>query len=99
MNIIYKIEELEELLTPVFKKYGLIRAAVFGSYARGTADAGSDINLLIVIDEDFVLEDYINLKDELTKTLNKDIDILEYRSINKKMEVDILKEAVLLYEQ
>jgi hypothetical protein len=99
METVYTIDELKELLTPVFVKYGLVRVSVFGSYARGTAVSGSDINLLILIDDKFDLEDYINFKNEVTKTVDKDIDILEYRSINKKLEADILKEASMLYEK
>ncbi len=99
MDNVYSIDELKDLLTPIFIKYGLIRVSIFGSYARGTASDTSDINLLIYINENFDLESYINFKNEVIKVVGKDIDILEYRSINKRVETDILKEAILLYEQ
>lgn len=99
MDHIFSIPELKNILTPIFIKYDIVRASVFGSYARGEAAPGSDINLLIYITEDFELEDYIGFKSEVENTVGKDIDILEYRCINHKMEKDILREAVLLYER
>ncbi len=99
MKPVYSIDELKQKLTPVFKKYGIMRASVFGSYARGEATGGSDVNLLIFIGEDFGLDSYVAFKHEAVETLGKDVDILEYRSIGKRMEKDILQEAVLLYEE
>lgn len=96
---VYTIEELKGKLTPIFTKYGIIRAAVFGSYARGEAVKKSDINLLLYIDEEFELENYINFKKEAEKAVKKNIDILEYRCINRLVEKDILQEAVFLYER
>lgn len=99
LDCIYKIDELRDMLTPIFVKYDLLKVSIFGSYARGTALENSDINLLIFIDENFDLEDYINFKKEVTKAVGKNIDVLEYRCINRRMEADILNEAVLLYEK
>lgn len=99
MANIYTINELKEKLTPIFVKYGIIKAAVFGSYARGGASKKSDINLLLYIDEEFELENYINFKKEVKTSIKKDVDILEYRCINRLVEKDILQEAVFLYER
>ena len=99
MKDIYSIDELKKLLTPIFEKYGLIKVSLFGSYARGTPVIASDVNLLIFIHENFDLEQYINFKNEVTKIVGKDVDLLEYRSINKKVEGDILEEAVVIYEK
>jgi predicted nucleotidyltransferase len=96
---VYTISELKEKLKPIFIKYGIIKASIFGSYARGEALEQSDINLLIYINENFELEEYISFKDEVTKTIGKEVDLLEYRCIYKNREKEILKEAVLLYEE
>ena len=43
----YTVEEITARVTPVAKKYGLAAVYLFGSYARGEADAGSDVDLLV----------------------------------------------------
>lgn len=41
------VEQIRRRLTPVFEKYGVRRAVLFGSYAKGTATAKSDIDLFV----------------------------------------------------
>ena len=41
------IEQIRGRLTPVFEKYGVRRAVLFGSYAKGTATAKSDVDLFV----------------------------------------------------
>ena len=43
----YTIEEIKRRVTPVAQKYGLAAVYLFGSYARGSATADSDIDLLV----------------------------------------------------
>jgi len=38
---------LIERALPVLRRYGARRAGLFGSYARGEADAASDLDLLV----------------------------------------------------
>ena len=40
-------EQITARLKPVFEKYGVRRAVLFGSYAKGTATAKSDIDLFV----------------------------------------------------
>ena len=96
---VYTVEELRERLTPIFKQFGLVKAAIFGSYARNEATSKSDIDLLVYLDETFDLNKYLNFEAALKKALMKKIDILEYRCINQFMQEDILGEAVKLYER
>ena len=60
-------DELEE-------KYGLLKIGLFGSYAKGTANEHSDIDLAIVTKKkDFFLRE--DLKDFLEKKFNLPVDI------------------------
>ena len=45
----YKIEEIAARVAPIAKKYRLAAVYLFGSYARGEADADSDVDLLVDI--------------------------------------------------
>ena len=44
---VYTIDELRQIVVPLLDKYGMQEARLFGSYARGAADASSDIDLLL----------------------------------------------------
>lgn len=41
--------DLTKKTIPILKRYGVTKAAVFGSYARGEAKNNSDIDLLVEI--------------------------------------------------
>ena len=45
--MIYSTEEIQSIIAPIAKKYSLKAVYLFGSYARGTANENSDIDLLI----------------------------------------------------
>ena len=47
MSEIYTLPQLKRVLTPVFDAYGVRKAILFGSYAKGTATEKSDIDLLV----------------------------------------------------
>lgn len=43
----YTVDEIQEIIAALAGQYGEDRVYLFGSYARGNADQGSDINLRI----------------------------------------------------
>jgi predicted nucleotidyltransferase len=47
-SIIYGINEISDIVTPIAKKFGIQKIALFGSYARGDATATSDLDFLIL---------------------------------------------------
>ena len=47
MSRIYSVQEIADRIRPVAKRYNLKAVYLFGSYARGEADAKSDIDLLV----------------------------------------------------
>jgi len=47
-NNSFSIEDLKKILNPFFKKHNIIKAVVFGSYARNTENRKSDLDLILV---------------------------------------------------
>ena len=45
--MVYTIDDLRRIIAPIAEQYGLRAVYVFGSYARGEANADSDIDLLV----------------------------------------------------
>ena len=41
------VSDIQTVLTPVFDNYGISRAVLFGSIAKGTATDKSDLDLLV----------------------------------------------------
>jgi len=81
---------IQDKIVPVLKKYGVKKASLFGSYARGDFDQQSDIDLLIEAPQGMGMQ-FIILKHELEDTLKKKIDLLTYKSLDKYLKPYILQ--------
>ena len=77
-----KIQRIKTIAVPLLKKYGVARAGIFGSYARGEDTQKSDIDLLVKIIGRKGLLDIVRLQLELKAKLGKSVDLLEYTEIN-----------------
>ena len=69
INSLEKVIKRENLL----KKYNLDRIGVFGSFARG--EKANDIDFYIDLDN-YNLKNLVNLKKELEKITEKEVDIM-----------------------
>lgn len=101
--MIYSIEELQNRITPIAKKYEVKRVILFGSYARNEATEQSDIDIIIEKGEFLKgYKQYSNFYHELLDTLGKEIDLLTFygveRASNKRLIDAIREEGVLLYD-
>lgn len=83
--------ELEELRR-ILKKYGVVSASVFGSYARGEASAGSDLDLLVQLAPERTLLDLGGLQYELEERFSVHADIAT--KLNRHFEPYITPELV-----
>jgi hypothetical protein len=78
----------------IFAKYGVTKAAVFGSYARGEEKKNSDIDLLVELDERNTFFDFIGLQLELEDVLGKKVDLVEYVCLHPLLKDQILKDQI-----
>ncbi len=85
-------EELKEKIRPILKKWGVEKAAIFGSYVRGKAQKGSDVDILVEIDEELSLIDLIELKIQIEDSIGKKVDLVEYSTIKPALKERILEE-------
>ena len=65
------IEELQALL----RSNGVVKAIVFGSYARGEATAGSDLDLLVTLSPGKTYLDLGNLQYQQERKIPNGVDI------------------------
>lgn len=87
-----EINEIKKKAIPILKRNGVVKAGIFGSYAKGKARKTSDVDILIKFKGDKSLLDLVGLKIELEDRLRKKVDILTYNSINPLLKEKILKE-------
>lgn len=90
------LEEIREKAVPILEDYGVERAAVFGSYARGEETEDSDVDLLVRIDDDLSLLDVSRLKIELEDVLGKEVDIVEEEAVKPRMKEYIEEDQVAI---
>jgi len=93
------INDLKEKTTPIFKKYGVIRAGVFGSYARGEITKDSDIDFLVKFSSGTTLFDLGGLKIDLEEKLSKEVDVVSAGGVKKRFANNIKDDLIYFYEK
>ena len=84
---------------PLCKKYNCRKIAIFGSYAKNAENEKSDIDILVEPPPKFGIFRFASMKLELQKILQKDVDLITYKSISPYMKDSILNSARILYEE
>lgn len=93
------IDEIKSILIQFFIQYGITKGAIFGSYARGEETENSDVDLLFSIGKSMPLNEWNEMENNIQKAIGKKVDFVEFGSLSKRVEQEILKEAVITYEQ
>ncbi len=95
----YTINEIRKKTEPIAKKYGVRRVSLFGSYARGTANESSDVDLYIDKGRLESLIRYFMFVSELEKSFGCHVDVITTGIEDKDFLHAIQQEGVLLYEE
>jgi len=89
-------QQIKQSILPILKRYGVSKAALFGSAIRGQMGSKSDIDILVQIDKDISLLEFVGLKLDLEEALKKDVDLVEYDTIKPLIRDRILKEQQVI---
>lgn len=90
---------IKNAVTPIAKQYGLKRIYLFGSYAKGTANENSDIDLLIEKGKSLSLLMLSGFRQDVEETLNLSVDVVTTSGIEEAFHNEIKGTEVLLYEE
>lgn len=101
------IDTIRYLILPVAKKNKLQCVYLFGSYARGEANEGSDIDLMISGGNIETMESYLRIQSEFEEYLGRSVDIVFEENVTenrgsragKRFFDHIERDKVLIYEQ
>ena len=93
------IAEIQTVLTPVFHDYGISRAVLFGSVAKGTATEKSDLDLLV--DSKLRGLKFVGFMEAVRQAVDMPVDILNISHIEKgsRIEHEINSTGVTIYEK
>ena len=96
-------DELRRRLRPFCEKHPIRRLEVFGSVARGQAAPGSDVDLLVTLDESAPVStaDLLEMAGEAEELVGRPVDFVLRSSLekspNRYAREHILASAVCLY--
>jgi len=88
-----ELKEIKSKVKKVLKKHGVVRAGIFGSYARGEQKKNSDIDILIQPPKGIGFG-FVGIQFELEDELKRKVDLLSYRAIHPLLKKRILNEEI-----
>ena len=92
---------IQNALAPVFRQNSVRKAVLFGSYAKGTERADSDVD--VMVDTDLTGFAFFGLTGEMDEALGgaKKLDVLRSKDVEKgsRIENEIRETGVVIYEQ
>ena len=96
--MIYGINEIKEIITPIAQEHGVKSISLFGSYARGEANEDSDLDFYIDKGKIRNLFDYIKFVNDLEENFGCHVDVITTGIEDKNFLMLIKKDGFLLYE-
>lgn len=97
MAVPYTIQELRSRIAPIAQQHGVQSVSLFGSYSKGTAAAGSDIDLKIEKGDLKSLFQICGFRLAVEDALNCSVDLVTSESSDRDFLDMIAKDEVLLY--
>ena len=91
------IDSIKENLIPIFGRYNIKKAILFGSYAKGTATERSDVD--IFVDSGLRGLKFFGLLEDVTNALNMQVDLIDSSQVEagSRVQSEIASTGVLIY--
>ena len=87
-----------EAIKDYFKTRPVLKAFLFGSFARGSADSASDIDILVDLDyNERIGLQFVQMKLDLEKLLEHKVDLVSTNGISRYIKPLVEKEKVLIF--
>lgn len=84
---------LRAMKPDLVRRFGVRDLSLFGSFARGDATAGSDVDILVDVDPEIGLE-FVTLASILEDALGRPVDLISTRALRPRHLEAIRPEAV-----
>lgn len=94
------MDTIVSLLQNYFKKQPVLKAYLFGSYARSSQNESSDIDILVEFDPQVPIGiEYVQMYLDLKALTGKEIDLVTDQSLSKYVRPTVDQEKQLIYER
>ena len=98
---VYSVDEIKKMLYEILKRADVKKAILFGSYAKNTQTATSDVDIVIDSEGKLLNIKFYGLLEEIVQRLQKNIDLFEISEIQIDSPIykNIQKEGIIIYEK
>ncbi|MDZ7739593.1 MAG: nucleotidyltransferase family protein [Bacteroidales bacterium] len=93
------ITDINKKIRQYLRMQPVRRAYLFGSFSRDEDRDNSDIDILLELEEGVDLFDFISIKLQLEKILNKKVDLVSENGVSPRVRPYIENDKVLIYEK
>ena len=93
----YTVAEIKDKITTTARQYGIQRAYLFGSYARGEAGLDSDIDICIEKGRIRTLLELSGFCQDLEEILRSKVDVITTTGLSTDFKEQIEKDMILIY--
>jgi len=88
------------LIQDYFKDKPVLKAYLFGSFARGDADKDSDYDILVELDySQRIGLEYIQMQLDLASLLKGNVDLVSDKALSNHIRPFVEQEKLLIYER
>jgi len=94
-------QAITQQIVDYFKTQPVVKAWIFGSYARGEENAHSDVDLLIQFDHStpIGLFSFVRMHRELEERLGRKVDLVEEGTLRPAAAAAAAKDLKIIYER
>jgi predicted nucleotidyltransferase len=96
MTVKELLQARREEILQIAARHGAYNVRIFGSVARGEADAASDVDMLVEMESGRSLLDLGGLLTDLEAMLGCKVDVVTERGLRPRIRDRVLREAVSL---
>lgn len=96
MKLLETIQDKRYGLLELAESRGAFNVRLFGSVVRGEETPDSDVDFLVDMENGRSLLDLLCLQEDLSKEIDRPVDVITVKSLNRHIKNEILSEAIPL---
>lgn len=93
-------DQVINLALPIFLDHGVVKVALFGSFARNQQNLSSDIDFIIDFNHNpnfpITMTDFLDVKNQLETLLKRDVDLIEFRTTSDRFMKRIANDLLFI---
>jgi hypothetical protein len=94
------IQKVAHIVAEYFKTQPVLKAWLFGSFARGEQKDGSDVDILVVLDHSQIIGmKFFGMYEDLKELLGRDVDLVTEDSLADFARQSVDNDKILIYER